>query len=139
MSVRSIVLASMLFLLVLTSRAESPASSPARGDRAPLSRLSAFEGTILGVVEGVTEFLPISSTGHLIIVTSFLHLDSEQPLFDRAGEPLWYRKPEPGVPGELLTVSLATQAYIVVIQFGAFAAIIPICWSQLMAMGRGLL
>ncbi len=32
---------------------------------------------ILGIVEGVTEFLPISSTGHLILVHQFFHLSPE--------------------------------------------------------------
>ena len=38
------------------------------------------EALILGLVEGITEFLPISSTGHLIITNKLLGLNVEQPL-----------------------------------------------------------
>jgi len=37
--------------------------------------LSIFDSIILGIIEGFTEFLPISSTGHLIIASKFLGLD----------------------------------------------------------------
>jgi undecaprenyl-diphosphatase len=65
---------------------------------------------ILGIVEGVTEFLPVSSTGHLILATELLGFDAEK----------W--------------------AYFnVIIQLGAILAIVVLYWRTFWAVLVGLI
>ena len=87
------------------STAPAPRPDPApRAASAAAAELSVVDAIILGAVEGVTEYLPISSTGHLIIATRLLRLDSEQPLVGSDGQPLWHKKPSAKNPqGEPLT------------------------------------
>ncbi|MCR5103835.1 MAG: undecaprenyl-diphosphate phosphatase [Eubacterium sp.] len=58
----------------------------------------------LGMVEGITEWLPISSTGHMILVDQFIKMQSDQEFKDM---------------------------FFVVIQLGAILAVIYIYWSKL--------
>lgn len=107
---------------------------------APLAELSARDAVVLGLVEGVTEFLPISSTGHLIIANHALGLEDNTPLLDAEGEPLWLKPPSAKHPeGVPLTVKLAADTYAVVIQAGAIAAVVLIFWGRLVGILHGLM
>jgi len=58
--------------------------------------MNIFDSITLGIIEGFTEFLPISSTGHLIIASHFMGIDQTK----------------------------VTKAYEVIIQFAAILAVI---------------
>lgn len=125
------------------------ATAPVRADIAPLrptgaesqaGPLGASAAVALGAVEGVTEFLPVSSTGHLIVVSSALGLEREEPLHDAKGRALWLKPPSAKHPaGVPLTLKNAADAFTVIIQFGAIAAVALLYWRQLVAMLNGLL
>ena len=68
-----------------------------------------FVAFIFGVVEGITEWLPISSTGHMIILNEFMKLNVSPEFYD---------------------------LYLVVIQLGAIMAVIVIFWKDIWPFGR---
>jgi undecaprenyl-diphosphatase len=114
--------------------------SPTAERPPPAAGLSTGDAVILGLVEGVTEFLPVSSTGHLIVATHALGLESEAPLAGPDGKPLWYKPPSAKNPqGVPLTQKLAADAYTVVIQFGAIAAVVLLYWRPIASMARGVM
>ncbi len=65
---------------------------------------------LLGILEGLTEFLPVSSTGHLILATELFGYDAAQ----------WAQ-------------------FNIVIQLGAILAVVVTYWSLFWNMGMGLL
>lgn len=128
------LLAPLLLAVLLTLKISAAETPPP-----PVAELSVGDAITLGVIEGVTEFLPISSTGHLIVANRVLGLDAAQQLTDSAGQPLWYKRPGPKNPaGEPLTLKLAADTYTVVIQTGAIGAVALLYWSRIMAMLVGL-
>ena len=40
--------------------------------------MTIFQGIILAIIEGLTEFLPVSSTGHMIIGSSVMGIQSDE-------------------------------------------------------------
>ena len=99
-----------------------------------------MDAIILGAVEGVTEYLPISSTGHLIIANHALGLDSDKPLTTPSGETLWLEPPTAdNADGTPLTPKVAADTYTILVQFGAIAAVALLYWRQLISIFNGLL
>ena len=72
-----------------------------------------WQAALLGLVEGITEYLPISSTGHLILASSLLGLD----------------RPEQ---------RNALAAFQVAIQGGAILAVLGLYASRVAQMARGV-
>ena len=134
---RRVFTGTFFFLLLTGLAAAAVTPTP---EAKPVAELTTRDAIILGLVEGITEYLPVSSTGHLIVATHFLGLESETTLTGHNGEPLWYRKPSAKYPaGVPLTTKLAADTYTVVIQFGAIAAVALLYWRQILSMINGLL
>jgi undecaprenyl-diphosphatase len=106
--------------------------SPLQAEQAPGSGgLDYVDAVVLGLVEGITEYLPISSTGHLILTNRLLGLDGDSPVRDRHGNEILV----PGGAGALprpYTIGEAAYAYVIVIQAGAIAAVILLYWRSIL-------
>ena len=74
-----------------------------------------IDAVILGLVEGITEYLPVSSTGHLILASALLGLD-EPPEMKRA-----------------------VDTFNIVVQGGAILAVLGLYFPRCLQMLRGLL
>ena len=64
--------------------------------------MSIFESIIIAIVEGLTEFLPVSSTGHMIITQGLLGVESDD----------------------------FVKAFTVIIQFGAILSVVVLYWKR---------
>ncbi len=91
------------------------------------------EAIVLGLIEGITEFLPISSTGHLILANHLLGLASPKTNPPTQNHDNAHQQVDPTLIGEAL------DAYIIVIQFGAIAAVALLYWQPIKAIILGLL
>src|ERR1043165_3027191 len=63
---------------------------------------------ILGIIEGITEFLPVSSTGHMIIANSIMGLSDDN----------------------------FAKLFIIVIQLGAILAVVVLYWKRFLSFGN---
>lgn len=66
--------------------------------------LEILKSILFGIVEGITEWLPISSTGHMILLDEFVKLDASQSFM---------------------------EMYLVVIQLGAILAVVLLFWNSI--------
>jgi len=67
-----------------------------------------IKAALLGIVEGITEWLPISSTGHLILVDEFLRLEASAEFQD---------------------------LFLVVVQLGAILSVVVLFWNKIWPLG----
>ncbi len=143
---KSLLTSLSLLLFCSTLGAQQPEAdtrNPTAGDRRPettvnqapsrLLTLTYTDAVILGLVEGITEYLPISSTGHLILTNELLGLNQNTPLTPDSASAPSSPNPEP------FTLKEAADAYAIIIQAGAIAAVVLLYWKRLLGMAAGLL
>ena len=72
--------------------------------------LEILKAILFGIVEGITEWLPISSTGHMILLNEFIKLDVSKEFWDM---------------------------FLVVIQLGAILAVVVLFWNLIWPFAIG--
>ena len=104
---------------------------------APGTALTYTDSLILGLVEGITEYLPVSSTGHLILTNALLGLDSDTAVTDADGNAVLVNDGNGGQ--RPYTVGEAAYAYVIVIQAGAILAVLLLYRATILRIFLGCL
>jgi len=89
-----------------------------KGDALTLS-----QAAVLGIVEGLTEYLPVSSTGHLLLAEKMLGIGTDPSLSEEQRD----------------NIKEATDAYTICIQIGAIIAVFGLYFRRVKQMAMGLL
>ncbi|MES2997297.1 MAG: undecaprenyl-diphosphate phosphatase [Verrucomicrobiota bacterium] len=74
-----------------------------------------FQAFILGIIEGITEYLPISSTGHLLVAQRLMGIGTLTP-----------------------TAKAAADCFAICIQGGAILAVLGLYWQRVVQMMAGV-
>lgn len=102
----ALVIAFSLMPLLVMADTSTPAPPPA---------MTLFQAAVLGIVEGVTEYLPVSSTGHLLLTMDLMHIGQSDSTKD------------------------AAEAYAICIQAGAILAVAGLYFRRLRGMAEGVI
>jgi undecaprenyl-diphosphatase len=109
-----VVLATLLVLGTSAVAWTQHEAATAAVAKAHARQMTATQAVVLGLVEGITEYLPVSSTGHLLVAQHFLGIGS--------------------TPDE----KTAADAYAICIQFGAILAVLGLYFAHVRRMVAGL-
>lgn len=116
----------LLALFVSALHAQQDGSAFAlENEQSPTSddNLGFQEAIILGLVEGITEFLPISSTGHLLLTNELLGLNGAAQTST----------------GSTISQKEIADAYAIIIQAGAILAVLLLYWKRILQVLLGML
>ena len=72
--------------------------------------MNIFYALLLGIIEGLTEFIPVSSTAHMLIVQKILNIPSSDAMF----------------------------AFLILVQIGPLVALIVYFWNDYVVFGQSL-
>lgn len=100
--------AAVVALAACPAAAKPPTSQPVSE---PEAKISNGQAVVLGIVEGITEYLPVSSTGHMILASAFMGISKSEGL----------------------------DAFEIVIQLGAILAVLGLYRRRVGQMCRGLI
>lgn len=111
---RALIAALVALVALVVFRPASVAAVATQTDATAATAMTWWKAAILGLVEGITEYLPISSTGHLLVASDLLGLGTTEA--DIA----------------------AANTYAIAIQFGAILAVAGLFWQRFRDMLLGL-